>query len=56
MAGNQARSKWPKVSFNDMKVSPAHAAGYDPQQHVSRFELWTWNIFDMKERWRRSVS
>jgi hypothetical protein len=49
MAGNKARSKRRKISFDDMKVSPAHSASDDPQQHMSRFELRTGNVFDMKE-------
>jgi hypothetical protein len=31
MAGNQARSKRWKISFNDVKVSPTHSASDDPQ-------------------------
>ena len=56
MAGNEARPKRRKISFDDVKVSATHSASDDPQQHMSRFELWTRNIFDMKERWGRSVS
>lgn len=49
MAGNKARSKPREVSFDDMKVSPTHSASDDPQQHMSHLELWTRNVFDMKE-------
>jgi hypothetical protein len=56
MAGNKARSKRREVSFDDMKVSPTHSASADPQQHMSRFELWTRNVFNMEERLGRSVS
>jgi hypothetical protein len=56
MAGNKTWSKRRKISFDDVKVSAAHSASDDPQQHMSRFELWTRNIFDMKERLGRSAS
>jgi len=31
MAGNQVRSNWRKISFNDVKVSAADSAGDHPQ-------------------------
>jgi hypothetical protein len=50
MARNKTWPKRWKISFDDVKVSPTHSASDDPQQHVSHFEPWTRNIFDLKER------
>jgi hypothetical protein len=56
MAGNQARPKRRKISFHDMKVRATDSAGNNPQQNMSRLELWTGNIFGMKKRLGRSMT
>jgi hypothetical protein len=49
MARSKPRTKRRKVSFDDVKVRATNSASDDPQQDMSRVELWTRNIFDTKE-------
>ena len=53
MARNKTWPKRWKISFDDVKVSPTHSACDDPKQKMPGFELWTWDILDVKERSRR---
>ncbi len=49
MARNELRSNRRQLLFTDVQVCATHSASDDPKQDVPCFQLWTWNIFDMKE-------
>ena len=53
MTGNELRSEWRQISFNDVQVSATDSAGNHPQQNMSGFELWTGDVLNIKERSRR---
>jgi hypothetical protein len=53
MTRNELRSKRRQIFFYDVQVSPTHSACDDPKQKMPGFELWTWDILDVKERSRR---
>jgi hypothetical protein len=52
MAWNDSRVTWRQISFDDVEIRAAYAAGSDAQQDVAWLDAWIGNFCDLKRALR----